>query len=151
MHFRIEDTRILYKFDPLNQVNIHKYIDLKDNLVVIVKLINGYYLAGYAEGFFKPKTVSDKDGIIMSLTNRKCYFLVERNRRSITYDDYFIIFGNSEIRIKTSEKKMFSNFGLSNSYFKSNGDGVDAIMGGSKTEREMEVESYEFHQLIVKV
>jgi hypothetical protein len=75
----------------------------------------------------------------MSLSNSKCYYLVERNKRSITYDDYFIIFGNSEIRIKSGEKKMFSNFGLSNSYFKHNGDGVDMLLGGSKTDREMEL------------
>jgi hypothetical protein len=44
----IVDTRFIYRYDPLNQINIHKYIDGKEQIVVIVKLINGFYLAGYA-------------------------------------------------------------------------------------------------------
>lgn len=35
----------------------------------------------------------------------------------LTYDDYFFIFGNSELRLKSQEKKFFSNFGVSNSTF----------------------------------
>jgi hypothetical protein len=64
-------------------------------------MINGYCLAGYAEGVFKPRTPSEKEGLIMSLTNKKCYYLVEKNKRSIAYDDFFVIFGNSEIRIRS--------------------------------------------------
>jgi hypothetical protein len=69
----------------------------------------------------------------MSLTNQKCYNLVERNKRSIAYDDFFVIFGNSEIRIKSLEKKIFSNFGLSTSYYRHNGDGVTALLGGGRS------------------
>jgi len=86
----------------------------------------------------------------MSLTNKRCYYLVERNRRSISYDDFFVIFGNSEIRIKSQEKKVFSNFGVSNSYYRHNGDGVNVLLGGTKTEREIGVDGYEFYQLILK-
>ncbi len=51
---------LIYRFDPLSKENIHKYIDEKPHLVVIVKMINGYFVAGYAEGIFKPHTPSDK-------------------------------------------------------------------------------------------
>lgn len=33
------------------------------------------------------------------------------------YDKYYFILGNAEIRLKSQEKKMFSNFGISNSTF----------------------------------
>jgi hypothetical protein len=63
--------------------------------VVIVKLVNDYTLGAWSEGSFKPKMVSDKDALIFSLTNRKAFEPLERNHRAITYDDYFLIFGNS--------------------------------------------------------
>ena len=150
MKIQIRDTRLIYKLDPLSKENIHKYIDEKPHLVVIVKMINGYFVAGYAEGIFKPRSPSDKSGLIMSLTNQKCYQLVQRNKKSIGYDDFFVIFGNSEIRIKSQQKKIFSNFGLSNSYYRHNGDGVSTFLGGGKSQRQMEVVGYEFHQLILK-
>jgi hypothetical protein len=45
-----------------------------------------------------------------------------------------MIFGNSEIRIKSQEKKVYSNFGISNSYFKSRGFKVETLLGGSPKE-----------------
>lgn len=45
---------------------------------------------------------------------------------------------------------MFSNFGVSSSYYRHNGDGVNALLGGTKTEREIELVGYEFYQLILK-
>ena len=75
---------------------------------------------------------------------------MERNKRAISYDDFFVIFGNSEIRIKSQEKKVFSNVGVSNSYYRHNGDGVNVRLGGTKSDREMQAESYEFFQLILK-
>jgi hypothetical protein len=60
MKIKIVDTMLIYRFDPLSKENIHKYIDEKPHLVVIVKMINGYFVAGYAEGIFKPHTPSDK-------------------------------------------------------------------------------------------
>ena len=73
----------------------------------------------------------------MSLNNRKVYAPLERNKRSIVYDEYFVIWGNSEIRIKSQEKKVFSNFGLNNSYYKNNGDKVNMLLGGNPGEREI--------------
>jgi hypothetical protein len=74
---------------------MHRYIDEKEQLVVVIRLSNYHYMAAYTEGLFKPKTPSDKEGMLVSLTNKKCYYLAERNRRATVYDDYFLIFGNS--------------------------------------------------------
>ena len=82
-----------------------------------------------------------EEGLIISLSNYKSYCL--NNARNypkkdkkemkatygMIYDKFFLIFGNSQIRIKTGEKekKLFSNFGISASYFNSKGDKVNAL------------------------
>jgi len=61
---------------------------------------------------------SDKDGLIFSLTNRKVFKLKENcSKRAIAYDDFFLIIGNSEVRLKSQDKKVFSNFAISNGYY----------------------------------
>lgn len=37
--------------------------------------------------------------------------------KAMQYDKYYATFGNAEIRIKTGESKVFSNFGIMNSYY----------------------------------
>lgn len=101
MKRKIKGSKLIYKYDALNKVNFHKYIDNKSQIVVIVKLKNGKIVGAWSEGSFQPKMVSDKDGLIFSLTHRKAFEPIERNRRAIAYDDYFLIFGNSELRLKS--------------------------------------------------
>jgi hypothetical protein len=46
--------------------------------------------------------------------------------------------GNSEIRLKSQNKKVYSNFGVSNGYFDSKGEKVDILLGsGGAREVEM--------------
>ena len=45
------------------------------------------------------------------------------------YDKFFLIYGNAEIRIKYGEKKVYSNFGINNSYFFNRGDKFDILFG----------------------
>jgi len=58
----------------------------------------------------------------------------------VTYDDYYIIFGNSEIRLKSLELSVFSNFGISNGFYESKGKGVEALLCNGS--REVEIETY---------
>lgn len=117
----IRKTALIYQYDPLNKVNFHKYIDNHTHIVVLIKLKNGWTCGGYSEGGFIPKHQSDKDGLIFSLTMRKFFELKVRNKKAITYDEFYIIFGNSELRIKSQENKLFSNFGLTSSFYDSKG------------------------------
>jgi hypothetical protein len=73
---RIKKTHLIFKFDLLNKTNLHQYIDRHENLVLIVEVYNGHLLAGYSEGSFYPKMASNKDALIMSLTNKKSFELV---------------------------------------------------------------------------
>jgi hypothetical protein len=38
--------------DPLNSLNMHRYIDKKENLLVVIKLVNGFFLAAFTEDYF---------------------------------------------------------------------------------------------------
>jgi hypothetical protein len=38
------------------------------------------------------------------------------------YDDYYLMFGNSEIRLREGEFQVYTNFGISSSYFENKGE-----------------------------
>ena len=65
--------------------------------------------------------------------------LVSSDKKAISYDEYYLVFGNSEVRIKSQENIVFSNFGISNEFFCSRGKKVDWLLGGDKNEREQEL------------
>jgi hypothetical protein len=69
MRLSIKKTKLIYSYDKLNRINFHKYFDNKDNLVVIVKTIYGNFTAAYTEGPFSFGKGSDRDGLIISITN----------------------------------------------------------------------------------
>jgi hypothetical protein len=71
--------------------------------------------------------VSDRDGLLFSLTKKEVFEPVEANKRAVLYDEYYVIFGNSELRIKSQENKLYSNFGISSGYYKSKGLKVDMM------------------------
>ena len=54
----------------------------------------------------------------------------EKYAPAISYDDYYIIFGNSELRIKGLELKLFSNFGISKGAFDHKGRKRTDFLGG---------------------
>ena len=47
---------MIYRYDPLNEVNFHRYIDKTEGLLFIVKTIRGNFLAGFYSG----KLIPDK-------------------------------------------------------------------------------------------
>jgi hypothetical protein len=57
----------------LNKNNFHHYIDNKEDILAIVRLANGYIVAAYSQGKIYPKMVADKDGILISLTNKEIF------------------------------------------------------------------------------
>ena len=92
----------MYKYDPLNKVNFHKYIDNYKHIVLIAKTIYGKTIAGYSEACFNSKATTVGNAFVMALWNKKIYHVNHGGKaRGIIYDDFFLIFGNSEIRIKS--------------------------------------------------
>jgi hypothetical protein len=48
-HRKIYRTKLIYKFDPINKVNFHRYIDGYMNILLIVRTSSGHFLAGFSE------------------------------------------------------------------------------------------------------
>ncbi len=75
---RIIKSRLIYRHDPINKANFHLYIDNLENLVVIIKLANGHFVAGFTEDSLQSdKRHTQKTGLIMSLTNKEVFRLAE--------------------------------------------------------------------------
>ena len=64
----------------------------------------------------------------------------------MVYDKFFLIYGNSEIRLKYGEKKVFSNFGINSGNFLSRGDKVNVLFDKEK-KNEVEIANYEIHEV----
>ena len=143
----------IFQKDPLNSTNFHKYVDEIPDIVVTVKTESGFYLSGYSENpLVGPKspnknTVS-KGGVIMSLSNRKSFPLLN-GKNSMTYDEFFLIFGNAEIRIKHGEDKVYSNLGIMAARYNCLGSTVNDLLGAGK-EREVKMAGFEVHRVIFK-
>lgn len=84
-------------------------------------------IAGYSEEAFDPNGIKLGYGMILSLWAKKVFTI--KDKKAITYNDYFMIFGNSELRIKSLEFKLFSNFGIANAYYDNRGEKVHSILG----------------------
>ena len=75
------------------------------------------------------KNVKGEDSLIFSVTEEEIFNLNSTFKQAIVYDDYFLIFGNSELRIKTGDAKCFSNIGISTGYFDTKGRSVNTLLG----------------------
>ena len=64
----------------------------------------------------------------------------------MTYDTFFLIIGNSEIRLKQGEEKVFCNFGINNGHYNAKGSSVDDLLGEGK-DRETPIAGYEVHHV----
>jgi hypothetical protein len=104
------------------------------------------------------KTAMTEEGLIISMNNFKFYTLNNlknnprkdpndtRLIRGMVYDKYFLIIGNAEIRIRSGEDKVFSNFGIATSFYNNNRERVEALLGEG-TVNEVKFNNYEIHQV----
>ena len=75
--------------------------------------------------------VKKGNGMLFSLTNRRSY-PVKAGKCSIVYDENYLIFGNTELRISSHDNRLYSNFGISSGYFEANGDNIHNFIGTSQ-------------------
>jgi hypothetical protein len=74
-------------------------------------------------------------GVLFSLTKNKWFNLKkEENCKVLTYDEYYLIYGNSEIRIRDGEFQVYSSFGGNSGYF-NNGSETQTILLDEKSDR----------------
>lgn len=67
----------------------------------------------------------------------------------MTYDTFFLIFGNSELRLKHGEAKFFTNFGIANSFYESNGEKY-TVLSGESSQREEPLDNFEIFKVHFK-
>ena len=121
----INNTRLLYRYDHRNKTNFHEYIDGIEGIALIIKSKKGFLFGAYYSGKMEPEKILNEFGLLISISNDASYPMVEPDRnarviRAIIYDPFYAIFGNAELRVKSGEDFIFSNFGIMNSYFKHN-------------------------------
>jgi len=128
MTLNIEKTKSLYEYKRDKAINFNTYITGLSNLVLIVKTEKAL-IAGYYSGKLENKEVLDDEALLISMNNREKYVLNNlRNNpnkdprdikviKGMIYDKFFMIFGNAELRIKTGENKLFSNFAKNGAFF----------------------------------
>lgn len=122
-------SKLLYKFDPLNSTNVHNYIDSKQNLLCVIKTSRVILAAFYPGALVKNNQHLVEGGLLISVTNNKSYTLFNRrNNKGMSYDDYNVIFGNSEPRLRNGSQELVCNFNVNGSYFDSSGDTVNDLL-----------------------
>lgn len=112
-------AELVYKYDPLSLVNFHHYFDGKNNLLLLASTTRGTVVGAFTEGPIQAESDGGL-GFLFSITNREVFNFNKKNKyRSFTYDPYYLIYGNNELRVKTQDrhKILFSNFAIVNSYF----------------------------------
>jgi hypothetical protein len=110
----IHQTKLLYRWDPLNNTNFHRYIDGFQNILLLVRTTNDCLIGAYSESAFKPKTISNLRGLLISFAGHLCFKNV---KKAIIYDENDIIFGNEELKIKHGENKVHSNFAANGAFY----------------------------------
>ena len=102
-----------------------------------MKTTNGVLISGYYSGNYNEKDNLTDFSMLISLTNSDCYLLLpdsidnkgnKKINKGMVYDKLHATYGNAELRIKTGEKKVFSNFGIMNSYFDHRGKKIADFM-----------------------
>jgi hypothetical protein len=96
-----------------------------------VKIWNGQIIAGYSKPAFVPKTNTEfQEGYMFALRNKKLFKTKKEatnkynqtKPRPITYDEFFLIWGNSDIRIKSGTNELFSSYGTANASYEEVGN-----------------------------
>jgi hypothetical protein len=102
-------SKLLFRFDQLNPTNFHKYIDNKSNLLCLVKTAANAFIASFYSGEYIKGDPMVKPALLISLNNNLAFELYDsstnqsgRHFRGMTYDDFFLIFGNAELRIRAN-------------------------------------------------
>lgn len=91
-------------------------------------------------------------GFLFSVTGKKVYHIRSDPKLPVvSYDNYYFIFGNAEIRLKSQEKKVFSNFGIANSTFDNGNVPRTTFLNVSEvTNNELDIDKYEFYRMSFK-
>jgi hypothetical protein len=86
------------------------------------------------------------------LTHKKCFGLKTQKEnkprpKPIGWEEHYLIWGNSELRIRFGETLMYSNFATNNGFYDNKDENVGMLLGNGSN-RETEMYSYEIYQIL---
>ena len=139
----IQKTKLLYRWDKLNEVNIHRYIDNNSNILLLIKTTKNTLLAAYSQSGFKEKVLSNQPGLLISLTNQQIF---KNTKKAVIYDEHQVIFGNYDLRVKAGDSKVTSNFGSIGSFYENRGNNVTILFEEGKN-REAKIKEMEIFSI----
>lgn len=101
---RIIGTKTLFEGYP--GASFDKWLaktENKPNILVLLKLKNGFEIGGFSETPFSEQEFNKGKGFLMSITSMKKFPIKPKwEGRVVKYDDYMFGFGNNELLIKSN-------------------------------------------------
>ena len=109
----------MYHYPYHQKIDFHEQIDGKSDYVVIVRLKNEKIVAAYSKEALVKGVENNGDGFLAELSGKKSFYLKKNNAKAkiSSWNEYFLIFGNAELRIKSGESQVYSNLGSTFKYF----------------------------------
>lgn len=155
---KLYKTKFLFSYPLMSAVNPHQILDdVVPNYIIIIKMKSknekgqNYLMALYSERPLSNNTGTNNGlGFISSVTNRATFFLrngTASNPRVTEYNQFFIIFGNAEVRFRLDSRNMEFNIGHLYKSFDTKEHKTPMIFTGSEDVM-AEMEGYEIYQLL---
>jgi len=73
MNRTIEYTRKVYKYDTLNKISFHSYVDGIPFLCTVIRTVNDDLLAAFSVDPLRSNVVIGSQGLLVSMTNSTVY------------------------------------------------------------------------------
>lgn len=111
MEKKIISTKLLYHDDRYNNNSYHNYVDGIPNIALLVTFNGGQIIGGFSEAAYQKSNINCdfKKGLMLEFTNGKVFHTKQKRENSkgnktisrpVSYDEFYIIWGNSDLRIK---------------------------------------------------
>jgi hypothetical protein len=143
MQRQILKTTRLFTMNPAKPESFHSYIQNVSNFILVVKTDNGAYLAAISEGSYAKKEAGRR-GLLLSLSNQKA-FQLQKGKQALTFDESFLIFGNTDLRLDPKDMSVVSSLGSVRGYY-SSPEGSYRELLGTKEERKAKVAGLEVYE-----
>lgn len=146
---KVRSTELLYAYDHINPLHYEKYIKTAEDIMLLIKLPNGYIIGGFA-GKLEGNEVADS--FIFSLNpHREPIKLTPSSKiNRINRDSAYLSFGFDEISIKSRSLSVVCNVSGFRTIFAQKGRNVhiESFLGFEK--REFTAQAFEIYQINFK-
>jgi hypothetical protein len=144
---RLERSELLFSFDAITPNHFGRYIEKKENLLLLAQLPNDITLGAFAGRLAPDNQLADS--LLFSLSPHREPLTLTPTRRinRIDLDPSFLVFGNGEIKIKARTLELTCNVGSFQSIYSwgKRAVPIEKFLGGR--ERSLTMIGYEIHQL----